>query len=97
MSLFWLIDGNCVSEYSYTSCSFEMKACLLACNGVLYERKVSRGMFYQDTYDVLEELDDGGLRYMVNGHYTPVAEEATDFHAILNNYVSVGVVNNVGY
>ena len=54
-------------------------------------------MFYQDTYDVLEELDDGGLRYMVNGHYTPVAEEATDFHAILNNYVSVGVVNNVGF
>jgi 5'-nucleotidase len=70
---------------------------LSECQGVLYERKVSRGMFYQDTYDVLEELDDGGLRYMVNGHYTPVAEEATDFHAILNNYVSVGVVNNVGY
>ena len=67
------------------------------CNGILYDRKVSRGMFYKDTYDEVEKLDDGGIRYMVNGHYTPEAEDDTDFEAILNNYVSVGVVNNVGY
>lgn len=67
------------------------------CGGILYDRKVSRGMFYKDSYDVVENLDDGGVRYMVNGCYTPVAEEGTDFDAILNNYVSVGVVNNVGY
>ena len=34
---------------------------------------------------------------MVEGVYTPEAETGTDFEAILNNYISVGVVNNVGY
>ena len=67
------------------------------CQGVLYNRTVSRGMFYKDHYNIVEKLYDGGLRYMVEGVYSPEAEEGTDFHAILNNYVSVGVVNNVGY
>lgn len=67
------------------------------CKGVLYNRKVSRGMFYKDHYNEVEHLKNGGIRYMVEGVYTPEAEEDTDFHAILNNYVSVGVVNNVGY
>lgn len=67
------------------------------CKGVLYDRKVSKGMFFKDYYNVVEELDDGGLRYMVEGVYSPEAEPETDFSAILDNYVSVGVVNNVGY
>ncbi len=67
------------------------------CKGVLYDRKVSKGMFFKDHYNVVEELDDGGLRYMVEGVYSPEAEPETDFSAILDNYVSVGVVNNVGY
>ena len=67
------------------------------CKGVLFDRTVSRGMFYKDHYNVVEKLYDGGLRYMVEGVYSASAEEGTDFHAILNNYVSVGVVNNVGY
>lgn len=67
------------------------------CKGILYDRKVSKGMFFKDHYNLVEELEDGGKRYMVEGVYTPGAEEGTDFEAILNNYVSVGVVNNVGY
>lgn len=67
------------------------------CKGVLYDRKVSRGMFYKDHYNVVEELENGGISYMVEGVYTPEAEDGTDYCAILNNYVSVGVVNNVGY
>ncbi|MBQ7148908.1 MAG: 5'/3'-nucleotidase SurE [Pseudobutyrivibrio sp.] len=67
------------------------------CKGILYDRKVSKGMFYKDHYNLVEELEDGGKRYMVEGVYIPDAEEGTDFEAILNNYVSVGVVNNVGY
>lgn len=67
------------------------------CKGILYDRTVSRGMFYKDHYNLVEELDDGGRRYMVEGVYSPEAEEGTDFEAILNNYISVGVVNNVGY
>lgn len=70
---------------------------LADCKGVLYDRRVSAGMFYKDHYNVVEELEDGGKRYMVEGVYTPEAEDGTDFAAILDNYVSVGVVNNVGY
>ena len=67
------------------------------CKGILYNRTVSQGMFYKDHYNVVEELDDGGIRYMVEGVYTPEAEEDSDYHAVLNNYVSVGVVNNIGF
>lgn len=67
------------------------------CKGILYNRTVSQGMFYKDHYNVVEELDDGGVRYMVEGVYTPEAEEDSDYHAVLNNYVSVGVVNNIGF
>jgi hypothetical protein len=55
------------------------------------------GMFFKDTYDVVEELEDGGIRYMVNGHYNEENEPDTDFRAITDNYVSVGVVNNIGF
>lgn len=72
--------------------------CALAdCKGILYDRKISRGMFYKDTYDEVETLDNGGVRYMVNGHYNEENEPGTDFRAITDNYVSVGVVNNIGY
>ena len=70
---------------------------LSECKGILYDRKVSRGMFFKDTYDVVEELEDGGIRYMVNGHYNEENEPETDFRAITDNYVSVGVVNNIGF
>ena len=70
---------------------------LSECQGILYDRTVSEGMFYKDHYNLVEELDDGGKRYMVEGVYSPQAEEDTDFHAVLNNYISVGVVNNIGY
>jgi len=67
------------------------------CQGILYDRTVSTGSFYKDHYNVVEELEDGGISYMVEGVYSPQAEEDTDFHAILNNYVSVGIVNNIGF
>lgn len=72
--------------------------CPLAdCKGVLFDRKISRGMFYIDSYDEIETLDNGGIAYMVNGLYNENAEDGTDFRAVVDNYVSVGVVNNVGY
>ncbi len=67
------------------------------CKGILKDRKVSRGMFYKDTYDVVEELEENGKRYMVVGNYNEDCEEATDFKAVIDNYVSIGLVNNVGY
>ncbi len=70
---------------------------LSECKGVLYDRTVSPNMYYEDRYKVIEELDNGGLRYMVDGTPRLVAQEGTDFLAIIDGYVSVGIVNNVGY
>lgn len=67
------------------------------CKGILYDRKVSRGMFFKDRYNEIEKLENGGIRYMIEGIKTPVAEEETDFKALLDHYVSVGTVNNIGY
>ena len=70
---------------------------LSECKGILYDRKVSRGMFFKDRYNEIEKLENGGVRYMIEGIKTPVAEEGTDFKALLDYYVSVGIVNNIGY
>lgn len=65
------------------------------CRGILRDRRVSRGMFYRDSYDEIDKLPDGGSRYMVNGRYNEDAEEDTDFRAIVDGYVSIGTVNNL--
>ena len=70
---------------------------LSECKGVLFDRTVSPNMYYEDRYNVVEELEDGGIRYMIHGTPKPVAQPGTDFKAILDGYVSVGVVNNIGY
>jgi 5'-nucleotidase len=85
------LEPGMIHNVNFPGCS------LGDCKGILVDRKVSRGMFYRDTYDVVEKLDEGGVRYSVNGHYNEECEEGTDFKAIIDGYVSVGVVNNVGY
>ncbi len=70
---------------------------LAECRGILYDRKVSPGMYFSDTYDLIEELENGGVRYMIHGTPIMTAEEGSDFRAVLDNYVSVGLVNNIGY
>ena len=66
------------------------------CRGILRDRTVSRGMMYRDRYNILETLPDGGLRLMVEGQYNEDAEPGTDFRAIVDRYVSIGIVNNLG-
>lgn len=66
------------------------------CKGILWDRKVSRGMIYRDTYDVIDRLKDEGIRFMVKGHYNEDAEDGTDFRAVLDGFVSVGIVKNIG-
>lgn len=85
------IPNGCIHNVNFPDCE------LGDCKGVLYDRTVSRGMVYKDHYNVVEELEDGGISYMVEGVFTPEAEEGTDYAAILEGYVSVGVVNNIGY
>lgn len=66
------------------------------CRGILRDRAVSRAVIYTDTYPVTEHLPGGGMRLRVHGVYTDKAEEGTDFRAVLDGYISVGIVNNVG-
>ena len=68
---------------------------LSECKGVLRDRIVSRTPFYTDRYKKLEDLPGGGLRLMVDGIYSPVHEPDTDYGAVLDNYVSVGMVENL--
>ena len=71
-------------------------ACPLSeCRGILRDRSVSHGMFYRDGYKIIGELENGGRRYMIDGTYDPVSEEGSDLKAVLENYVSVSVVNNI--
>lgn len=73
------------------------KCKLSECKGIVWDRAVSEGMFYKDRYNKIEELEGGGTRYMVEGLYNENAEAGTDFRAIVDGYVSVGIVNNIGY
>ena len=71
-------------------------SCALAdCKGILRDRRVSRGTFYHDGYVVQEKLPRGGVRLMVKGEYNEDAEPGTDFRAIVDGYVSIGVINNL--
>ena len=69
---------------------------LRECGGILRGRTVSAGMIYCDSYRVIETLENGGRRLMVDGAYNQDAEPDTDFRAICDKFVSVGTVNNVG-
>ena len=64
--------------------------------GILTDRAVSKGMVFKDHYNMIEELEKGGKRWMVEGKHTPEAEEGTDYRAVLDGYISIGIVNNVG-
>lgn len=66
------------------------------CKGILDNRTVSRGMFYRDNYKLVENLENGGMRYKIDGIYNEDCEPGTDFEAIVNGYVSVGTVSNIG-
>ncbi|MBP0987891.1 MAG: 5'/3'-nucleotidase SurE [Oscillospiraceae bacterium] len=69
---------------------------LAECKGILRDRRVSRGMFYRDPYNVTAKLPDGGIRYMIEGDYNEDAEPETDFRAVVENYISIGIANNIG-
>lgn len=65
------------------------------CKGILRDRKVSRKSFYTDRYKAVEEFSNGGVSLMVDGIFSPTTEEGTDIGAVLDNYISIGVVKNI--
>lgn len=64
------------------------------CKGVLKDRVVSMDSYFDDTYTETK-VSDGKVSYMVHGDRFYNPKEGTDFHAIINGYVSIGVANNV--
>lgn len=64
------------------------------CKGIMRNAKVSKDGFYEDRYDVID-VSDGRKSYMVDGIRRWEAGEGTDLYAMINNYVSIGVVNNL--
>lgn len=65
------------------------------CGGILRDRKVSRGMFYRDSYRAVEALPGGGIRLTVDGAYNEDAEPETDFRAVVDNCISIGLATNI--
>ena len=66
------------------------------CKGILRNRTVSEGKFYKDGYKVVETLPNGGKRYMIDGKEVRESEEGSDLRALFDNYISIGIVKNVG-
>ena len=62
--------------------------------GILRDRFPSHGKFYDDSYKVIEKLDNGGLRYVIDGKEVRESEEGSDLRALFDNYASLGVVTN---
>ena len=69
---------------------------LSECRGILRDRKVSRAAYFTDHYNEVRKLSDGGVELMVEGVHIPATEEGTDYGAVLDKYVSVGRVSNIG-
>lgn len=64
------------------------------CRGILRDRKVSKEGFYKDRYTETP-VSEGRTRYMVDGLRRWEASDGTDLKAILDNYVSIGIANNI--
>ncbi len=69
---------------------------LAECKGIRFNRTVSRDMLYHDHYNIIEQLPNGGMRFMIEGDYHEEAEAGTDLDAVIHDYVAVGIVHNVG-
>ena len=88
-----LLERPCVPDQAY---NVNFPGCRLSeCRGILEDRKVSKGMFFRDTYNEIEKLPGGGVRLMVEGHLNINADEGTDFEAVVQRFVSIGVVRNL--
>ena len=66
---------------------------LSECGGILRNRSVSTDVFYGDIYNETR-ISDERTQYMVEGIRNWEAAQGTDLRAILDNYISIGVVNN---
>lgn len=69
--------------------------CTLAeCRGILKNQKVSTDSFYKDKYKETM-ISPGHFSFMVEDIRNYTAMENTDLRAVMDNYVSIGVVTNI--
>ena len=66
------------------------------CKGILRDRRVSRAAYFTDHYNQVKKLSDGGVELMIEGVHIPISDDGTDYGAVLDKYVSVGRVSNIG-
>ena len=66
------------------------------CRGILTGRTVSTGSLHRADFRLMEMFPDGGLRLNPGFVSDDFCEDGTDLQALLNGYISIGVVNNLG-
>lgn len=82
------LEHNQIWNVNFPACKLsELK-------GILRDRRVAKKSFYVDEY-LENKLPDGSIELRVNGIIKGIPEEGTDFEAISNNYISIGIVNNL--
>ena len=69
---------------------------LTSCAGFLKGRTVSSGSAYQSRYKLAEKLSGNGLRLTSDGIPDNACEDGSDLKALLDHYISIGVVKNIG-
>ena len=82
------LEPNQIWNVNFPECSIK------ECKGIKWDVKVSKEVFYKDSY-IETVISEDRISYMVHGVRNYNAEEGTDFEAILNNYVSVGIASNI--
>lgn len=69
---------------------------LASCNGILTGRTVSSGSMFRGSYQLTERLPGGGLRLSAEWVPDDACDDGSDFRAVLDHYISIGVVRNIG-
>lgn len=64
------------------------------CSGLLYDVKMAKDAFYTDSYE-RKNVDEDKMLFRLVGEYHEDAQEGTDFKALVDRYVSVGIVRNI--
>ncbi len=83
------LDVNKIWNVNFPACKLE------DCKGIKRDCKVSTDTFYDDGYSE-EQVEDGVYDYSIIQKRIWEAEEGSDLAAVINNYISIGVVNNIG-
>ena len=83
------VEPGVVVNVNFPDCRVE------ECKGIKWNCSVYMGDAFVDLYDAVEKLPEGGTRYKIRWVERDHADEGTDMHALMNGYISIGVVNNI--